>query len=113
MRLKSIFLLTVCLSFFCHVSMQGGSNKSYSYITEQAIYDNVTEARYVFVSLPKDPKAIAYANQHQVFFADPYKLVLYLPNTEQRLSIEKLGYTLKSLAVDAYEINVTSNVMET
>lgn len=112
MRLKSMFLLTVCLSFFSTLTLQAGKHKSYSYITEQAIFDQVTEAYYLFAPLPTDPNAMAYANQHQVFFADPHKLVLFLPTRELRGTINKLGHNLKKIAEDAYEIQVNGDVME-
>ena len=115
MKTKLLFYITILLFSFATAQnkkflSKAEEQKIYETLKTQAVYDKENEVSYIFGALEKDETTRSVAQKHNIFYATPNVLNLFIENEKDVERLKNEGNTLKKVAENVYQIKVTGNM---
>ena len=115
MKTKLFFYLALLTFGFTNAQNQkflskAEEQKIYETLKTQAVYDKETEVSYIFGALEENEKARFVAQKHNIFYATPNVLNLYIENQKDAERLKTENNTLKKVAENVYQVKVTGNM---
>lgn len=117
MKTKLFFYLALLTFGFTNAQNQkflskAEEQKIYETLKTQAVYDKETEVSYVFEALKENEKTRFVAQKHNIFYATPNVLNLYIENEKDVERLITENNTLKKVAEKVYQVKVTGNMQK-
>jgi hypothetical protein len=116
--MKQILLYFMALSFG-YVTAQNkrfiSKSEEQKILTElkaKAVFDKETEVSYIFETLEENDKIRYVAQKHNIFYATPNVLNLYIENEKDVIKLKTEGNNLKKVAEKVYQVSVTGNMQK-
>lgn len=116
--MKQILLYFMALSFG-YVTAQNNrfiskadEQKILTELKAKAIFDKETEVSYIFETLEENDKIRYVAQKHNIFYATPNVLNLYIENEKDVIKQKTEGNSIKKVAEKVYQVSVTGNMQK-
>lgn len=104
--MKKIYFLLFFIGIIPVVFGQNSKEAIKQKILSSKIYDEQSQQYYVFMPLPEEEEIRLFAQSHNVYFAQPDVLNLYMPDCKNAADfIKKIGYNPIKIAIDVWQIS--------
>lgn len=72
----------------------------------KAVYDETTEVSYIFEAMPEDIDTIWVAARNNIYFATPWVVNVYIPDSSALKTLDTAWHSYKKVAEDVYQVQV-------